>query len=95
MVSRFTPQMFTSMGYGVYLFFATLMIISAPYVYFLVPETKGVPLEDMDKLFGKDVKPWTAHKKIMHDVRQRNGMDQSDGESGEELGLKGQRVERE
>ncbi|KAF8533357.1 putative quinate permease [Trichophaea hybrida] len=95
MISRFTPQMFTSMGYGVYLFFASLMILSAPYVYFLVPETKGVPLEDMDKLFGKDVRPWNAHKKIMHDVRQRNGLDQSDGESGEDIGIKGQRIEKE
>ncbi|CCX30034.1 quinate permease [Pyronema domesticum] len=87
MISRFTPQMFSSMGYGVYLFFASLMMISAPYVYFLVPETKGVPLEDMDKLFGKDVKPWNAHKQIMHDVRMRSGLDAgSDGELGKSAG---------
>jgi hypothetical protein len=74
MISRFTPQMFTKMGYGVYIFFATLMILSMPYVYFLVPETKGVPLEDMDKLFAKDVKPWNAHGKIMAQIRQRGGL---------------------
>ncbi|KAF1944397.1 general substrate transporter [Clathrospora elynae] len=57
-ISRFTPQMFTTMGYGVYMFFACLMLLSIPYVYFLIPETKGVPLERMDELF--DIKP--AHK---------------------------------
>lgn len=57
-VSRFTPQMFLTMGYGVYFFFACLMILSVPFVFFLIPETKGVPLERMDELF--EIKP--AHK---------------------------------
>jgi hypothetical protein len=33
LIARFTPQMFTAMGYGVYMFFATLMILSIFYVY--------------------------------------------------------------
>jgi hypothetical protein len=67
------------MGYGVYMLFATLMILSIFYVYvsggcyetdglarngsqltdtvnnprqFIVPETKGIPLERMNELFG-------------------------------------------
>jgi hypothetical protein len=31
-VSRFTPQMFSAMGYGVYMFFACLMLLSIPFV---------------------------------------------------------------
>ncbi|KAH8881472.1 quinate permease [Thozetella sp. PMI_491] len=50
-VSRFTPQMFLTMQYGVYFFFSSLMILSVPFVYFLIPETKGIPLEAMDRLF--------------------------------------------
>lgn len=50
-ISRFTPQMFASMGYGVYFFFASLMLMSCVFVWYLVPETKGIPLEAMDKLF--------------------------------------------
>ncbi|TKA83846.1 Quinate permease [Friedmanniomyces simplex] len=53
-ISRFTPQMFNSMGKsgcGVYFFFASMMILSIPFVYFLIPETKGIPLESMDRLF--------------------------------------------
>lgn len=51
LISRFTPQMFLKMSYGVYMFFASLMLLSIPFVYFLVPETKGIPLERMDELF--------------------------------------------
>ncbi|GAO47268.1 hypothetical protein G7K_1478-t1 [Saitoella complicata NRRL Y-17804] len=70
-IARFTPQMFNSMGFGVYMFFASLMILSIPYVYFLIPETKSVPLEDMDYLFGKGMRPWNAHEKVMRRVRER------------------------
>jgi sugar porter (SP) family MFS transporter len=60
LVSRFTPQMFLAMNYGVYMFFACLMLLSIPYVFFLIPETKGIPLEKMDELF--EIKPtFKAH----------------------------------
>ncbi|KAF7317652.1 hypothetical protein MKEN_00852700 [Mycena kentingensis (nom. inval.)] len=64
-IARFTPQMFTAMGYGVYLFFASLMILSIPYVYFILPEMKQIPLERMDELFEPGMKPWRAHKIVM------------------------------
>lgn len=50
--------MFLKMDYGVYMFFACLMLLSIPFVFFLLPETKGIPLERMDELF--EMKP--AHK---------------------------------
>lgn len=63
-ISRFTPQMFNKMNYGVYFFFACLMILSIPFIYFLIPETKGVPLEHMDELFEiKNVR--AAHGELM------------------------------
>jgi hypothetical protein len=69
LISRFTPQMFTAMGYGVYFFFASLMILSIIFVYFLIPETKGVPLESMDQLF--DIKPvWRAHGQMVAQLRE-------------------------
>ncbi|KAI1333910.1 general substrate transporter [Xylariaceae sp. FL0016] len=67
-ISRFTPQMFLKMGYGVYFFFASLMLCSIVFVFFLVPETKGVPLEAMDRLF--EIKPvYKAHKTIMEELK--------------------------
>jgi hypothetical protein len=44
--------MFLQMKYGVYFFFASLMILSIPFVFFLIPETKSIPLEEMDRLFA-------------------------------------------
>jgi len=44
--------MITSLGYGTYFFFASLMVLMGTWAFFFVPETKGLTLEDMDKLFG-------------------------------------------
>lgn len=67
-VSRFTPQMFLTMSYGVYMFFGALMIFSVAFVYFLIPETKSIPLETMDRLFL--VKPVRrANGVIMEELR--------------------------
>ncbi|CAI6340073.1 unnamed protein product [Periconia digitata] len=68
-ISRFTPQMFNTMEYGVYFFFASLMVLSIPFIYFLVPETKGIPLEHMDELFSyKNVRK--AHGEMLIKLRQ-------------------------
>lgn len=69
-VARFTPQMFTTMGYGVYFFFASLMLFSVIFVFFLMPETKGVPLEAMDRLFDRKLKARKAHAIVMNELRQ-------------------------
>ena len=53
--------MFTTMGYGVYFFFASLMICSVIFVYFLMPETKNIPLEGIDRLFDRRLKASQAH----------------------------------
>lgn len=70
-ISRFTPQMFLTMGFGVYMFFASLMLLSIVFVYLFVPETKTIPLEAMDRLF--EVKPvWKANKMIMQEIRAQD-----------------------
>lgn len=65
--------MFLSMGpsgSGVYFFFASMMLASIPFVFFLIPETKGIPLESMDRLFA--VKPvWRAHSTIHEEDAMR------------------------
>ena len=54
--------MFDTMGYGVFMF------CSCVFVFFLMPETKGVPLEAMDRLFQYKP-PRRAHKAILHELR--------------------------
>lgn len=90
-ISRFTPQMFLKMEYGVYFFFASLMILSAVFVYFLLPETKGVPLEAMDRLF--EIKPsGKAHAIIMKELREQ---EENFREDAEGAGLTAQKTKEE
>ncbi|CAK1360021.1 unnamed protein product [Cercospora beticola] len=65
-ISRFTPQMFNNMGNsgcGVFFFFASMMLLSIVFVWFLLPETKSIPLESMDRLF--EIKPVRKANKII------------------------------
>ena len=83
-VSRFTPQMFLTMEFGVYFFFASLMILSVVFVYYLLPETKGIPLESMDRLF--EIKPVRkAHAVVREEIRVQDEEFRHDAES---VGLK-------
>lgn len=69
-IARFTEQMFNAWGYGVYFFFASLMIISVPFVFFCIPETKSIPLEAMDRLFN--TKPtWKANRILMAELQEQ------------------------
>ncbi|RBQ77194.1 hypothetical protein FVER14953_20033 [Fusarium verticillioides] len=44
--------MIQSIGFGVYIFFGSWCFIAAVWAFFLVPETKGKTLEQMDEIFG-------------------------------------------
>ena len=68
-VARFTPQMFAKMGAGVWFFFATMQLLSIPFVFFLLPETKSVPLEQMDQLFDRSLAPRLAHETVMANLQ--------------------------
>lgn len=54
-VSRAVPPMLENMGvggFGTYIFFASFCFTMAAFVYFVLPETKGLSLEAMNQLFG-------------------------------------------
>ncbi|KNG83988.1 quinate permease [Aspergillus nomiae NRRL 13137] len=69
LVSRFTEQMFDAMGYGVYFFFASLSFLAFFFTFFLIPETSGIPLEVVDRLF--EVKPvWRANEKVKAQMKE-------------------------
>jgi hypothetical protein len=40
--------------YGTYFVFASFITLSIPFVYFCVPETKGLSLEEIETLFGEE-----------------------------------------
>ena len=69
-ISRATPTMFLRMGnrgFGVYLFFATMQVLSIPFIVLLLPETRSVPLEQMDRLWAQK-NTWRAQKIVMAEV---------------------------
>ncbi|WLF78752.1 hypothetical protein PVL30_002495 [Lodderomyces elongisporus] len=68
-MSRWTQNMIATMSYGIYFFFASLAVASIPFVYFMLPETKGIALEDMDKLFNRKIPARKAHKIVLNNVR--------------------------
>lgn len=69
LVSRFTEQMFQAMGYGVYFFFASLSFLAFFFAFFLIPETSGIPLEKIERLFK--IKPvWNANKKLKNELQE-------------------------
>lgn len=51
-VTKALPDMFTSMGYGVYVFFASMLVLASVYAWYCIHETKGLRPDQMDHLFG-------------------------------------------
>jgi hypothetical protein len=67
------------------------MICSIFFVFFLVPETKGVPLESMDQLF--EIEPvWRAHPTMVAKLREEEERFRHDIE---ESGLAANKVDTE
>ncbi|CAM1506348.1 Fc.00g059890.m01.CDS01 [Cosmosporella sp. VM-42] len=51
-VGVITPPMLENLGFGTYLFYGAWCAIAVVWAWFLVPETKGKTLEQMDEVFG-------------------------------------------
>lgn len=61
--------MFQAMGYGVYFFFASLSFLAFFFAFFLIPETSGIPLEKVERLFK--IKPvWNANNKLKSELQE-------------------------
>ncbi|KAB8260194.1 sugar transporter [Aspergillus pseudonomiae] len=51
-VALITPRMLESIEFGTFYFFLAFCVFLVVWVYFFLPETNGVPIEEMDKVFG-------------------------------------------
>ncbi|PWO00755.1 putative quinate permease [Tilletiopsis washingtonensis] len=79
-ISLGTPHAFAWSRFGLFLIFAGLSAIAVPYIYFVLPETAGVPLDRMSDLFSSKNGPIRhRHGKVMamaraeHDGTANNG----------------------
>lgn len=73
-IARITPDMIDGMGesgYGMYFLFGAVTICGFVFVWFLIPETKSVPLDRMDRLFA--ISPVRkAHHIVMGEVQHES-----------------------
>ncbi|KAI5244571.1 general substrate transporter [Aureobasidium subglaciale] len=53
-IGQATPDMVASMNYGTFIFFGLICFLAAAFIFFMVPETKGLTLEEMDEVFGDE-----------------------------------------
>ncbi|CAN8100976.1 unnamed protein product [Discula destructiva] len=53
-VGQVTPDMLAAMPYGTYILFGLLTYLGAVFIWFFVPETKRLTLEEMDVIFGSE-----------------------------------------
>ncbi|KAL3440968.1 general substrate transporter [Aspergillus insuetus] len=67
-VALITPRMLASITFGTFYFFLVFCLILLAWVIFFVPETKGVPIEGMDRLFGGN----TGHEDLVRMARIRD-----------------------
>jgi hypothetical protein len=49
-MTKALPYIFNSFGYGTWFFFASWMFLATAWSFFLLPETKGLTIEQMDKI---------------------------------------------
>ncbi|KAL4994631.1 general substrate transporter [Aspergillus recurvatus] len=50
-ITKALPYIFKSLGYGTWFFFASWMMLATIWSFFLLPETKGKTLDEMDMIF--------------------------------------------
>jgi hypothetical protein len=69
------------MGYGVYIFFASMLVLASIYAWFFIHETKGVRMDQMDELFGFE-RPTFARDYASKIVEEGDYDDEQAGERG-------------
>lgn len=60
-----------SITYGTFLFFASSVVVGAIAIWFLMPETKGLSIEEMDILFAQKGLPTHKRKETERIIAER------------------------
>ncbi|RFU33793.1 hypothetical protein B7463_g2531, partial [Scytalidium lignicola] len=73
-VGQVTPDMISGIGYGTYLVFGLLTYMGAAFIWFFVPETKRLTLEEMDVIFGSQGTAQADFER-MEEIEREIGLD--------------------
>lgn len=60
MLSFFSPRIVDQIGPLIMLVFFGMLVFGYIYVYFAIPETKGLTLEEVDELYRSGIAPWRS-----------------------------------
>ncbi|KAL5223098.1 hypothetical protein ABZP36_027811 [Zizania latifolia] len=52
-IAQIFLMMLCRLKFGLFFFFGAMEVIMTVFVYFFLPETKGIPIEEMDRIWGK------------------------------------------
>jgi len=74
-VGQLTPVLQEVIGWWLYILHACFCLCSFALVYFLYPETQGVPLEEMDAIFGDEGAPVPQLDVETDEIRTSHGSD--------------------
>lgn len=74
-VGQVTPDMLVHLKYGTFIFFGLLIFIGAAFIWFFVPETKQLTLEEMDAVFGASGVA-AADRVLMEEIAKEVGLDE-------------------
>jgi MFS family permease len=73
-IGQATPDMVAGMGYGTFIFFGAICFIAAGFVWWFVPETKNLTLEEMDEVFGDAAGSATADRERLDRIYVELGL---------------------
>jgi hypothetical protein len=83
--------MLKTIGYGTYLFFAGFALLAFFFTWFLIPETKGRSLEEMDAVFNDTTA--REEKTRLFNIAQSLGLEEAENAAFDEKPQKVVRTE--
>ncbi|KAF8029673.1 hypothetical protein BT93_E2180 [Corymbia citriodora subsp. variegata] len=72
LVAQVFLNMLCHMKFGLFLFFAAFVIVMSVFIYFMLPETKGIPIEEMGTVWKKH---WYWSRFVGEDDVPRGGIE--------------------
>ncbi|KAJ7053899.1 general substrate transporter [Mycena amicta] len=86
----FAPRIAADIGPLILTIFFSMLIVAYIYVYFFIPETKGLSLEEVDELYRSGVKPWHStgwQPHLLDQLRNKERKEQEVRESNEKAAV--------